>query len=297
MKRVYFFLQVFLLLVAASCSNEELPVVGMGELSNYSSFLFWSGDTTTLTKKVILDFNDDAQGYREDCWSEFAFVDDSGVVIDPNNIEIVANGEYLPNNTFRTNATQQEIELRFRYLGEESKINQGTLRMLSYNHLERIDNLSLEQGQPMDVLMWTLDCKHHWNPLAFALACFAGVLLCAALLWIFVIRIFVFPRFRAINKMVIIPNQAPINIHFRGARMVVLDKVQHKQSWWNCLWTGKVIYKYNPTLTSCITLKPTGKGRKILFKAPITNYICSPNPIGMQPSNVTDVINHQQIII
>lgn len=297
MKRTYFFLQIFILFIATSCSNEELPVVGMGELSNYPSFLFWSGDTTVLTKRIVLDFNDDAQGYGKETWAEFAFVNDSGTVIDPKYIEIAADGFVLPNNTFRANAEQQEIELRFRYLGEDSKVNQGTLRMLNYNNLERIDNQSLSQGQPTDILKWTVDCKHRWNPLAQILAWLGGILLGASLLWISVLKFIMIPRFRAINKMVIIPNQAPISIRFNGARMVVLDNVRHKQSWWNCLWTGRIVYKYHPALTSRITLKPSVRGRKILFIAPITNYICSPNPIDIQPSNVTDVLNHQQIII
>ena len=98
--------------------------------------------------------------------------------------------------------------------------------------------------------------------------------------------------------MIIIPNQAPISIHFKGARMVVIDKVKHKQSYWNRLWTGKIIYKQNPAITAPITFKPTNKGKKILFVADRNSYQCVPNQIGgMQPANIADIKNKQNLII
>lgn len=139
--------------------------------------------------------------------------------------------------------------------------------------------------------------RHHSNPFVYYLIAFVITCLFVAVLWFVFLQKQFYPRFRAINKTIIIPNQAPISIRFKGARGIILDNVKHEQNIWDKIVKGPVIYKVIPNLTAPIKLSPTENGRKILFRAPITSYICSPNPIDIQPSIVTDLINNQSFTI
>ena len=139
--------------------------------------------------------------------------------------------------------------------------------------------------------------RHHSNPFIVWIWWICLTLIFITTIWFTVLQRMLYPRFRAITKTIVIPDQAPIVIRFKGARLVVIDSTQHKQSWWNKLWTGRIIYKQNSSITSPVTLKPTSKGKKVLFIADAANYTCSPNPIDLRPAIIDDKVNYQQLRI
>lgn len=139
--------------------------------------------------------------------------------------------------------------------------------------------------------------RHHSNPFIVWMWWMFLTLIFITTIWFTVLQRLLFPRFRAIKKTLVIPNQAPIAIRLKGVRLVVIDNTTHEQSWWNRLWTGKIIYKQHTSITSPITLKPTAKGKKILFVANIAHYTCNPNPIDLHPAIIEDRIYKKQIQI
>lgn len=139
--------------------------------------------------------------------------------------------------------------------------------------------------------------RHHSNPFVVWIWWVCLTLIFCATIWFAVLQQLLYPRFRAIKKTLVIPNQAPIVMRMKGVRMIVIDNIIHKQSWWNRLWTGKVVYKQHPSIVSPIILKPTEKGRKILVVFTPTDYTCSPNPIDLRPAIIEDRINKKQIQI
>ena len=79
--------------------------------------------------------------------------------------------------------------------------------------------------------------------------------------------------------------------------MVVITSEKKKQSFWDALIRGTVIYKFHPSFTSPIAMRPL-KGGRILVKADSAMYRVSPNPMPLVGSAVIDHVNlNKQITI
>lgn len=293
MKIFKFIILLFVMVVLSSCEDNS---ISFGTVEYYPSFLWVESNVTPVDKTFHFDFSQDAQNDSKS-FAQFQFVDNNGNPISTSVMQVYVDGSQLPGNRFSVYSKDKSKNLTFKFSPNANNGKyQGYLKLIGHN-LDRIESQQLSKGQKVDVFQWTLYYDKVMNPLAKILMWIGIVVGACISLWILLLRQIVYPRFRAINKMIVIPNQAPVPIRFKGARMVILDSVHHRQSLWNRIWTGMIIYKNVPSLTTPITLKPTGKGRKILFKAPSTNYHCMPNPIDIQPSQIIDNINNQTIII
>lgn len=294
MKKTNVIISLICAMFFLSCTDDSID---MGTVYYSPSFLWVDADTIPLKKTFHFEFSDDAKS-QGNIFAEFEFVDNNGVPISTDEMMIIIDGKEQPNNRFRVNCNEDSKEISYIFTPSASEgKHQGYLRLVKHN-LHRIDNQELSDGQQADLFQWTLYYDKKMNPLAEALKWVAILVFAFVLAWILRLRRCFFPTFNNINKNVFIPNQAPINIRFKGKRMVVLDNVMHKQGWWDKTLRGEILYKQNAAITSPITLKPTSKGKKVLFVANPANYLCSPNPIdNQQPSKVTDVINHQNITI
>ena len=278
-------------LFLCSCKDKSIK---FGEIEYYPSFLWVDARITPVVKTMDCDFSIDAQN-DSTSFAEFQFVDNAGSPV--TGLEVKVNGVKAEQNRFRIYSDTKSVELEFTFTPEsESGKHQGYLKLINHN-LDRLDSQTLSAGQPADAFQWTLYFDKSMNPLAFAILCVALTILIASIIWLLFLRQIFYKQFRAINKMLIIPNQAPINIRFKGARKVIIDSSPHSQSLWNRIWTGKILYLTNPKITSPITLLPTSRGRQVLFLANPTNYRCLTNPIDIQPVRIDDIINHQQLIL
>lgn len=119
--------------------------------------------------------------------------------------------------------------------------------------------------------------KHHLNPLFVWLSWIVMALAVVSLLWFIVLRKVFYPQFKSCRKTLIIPNQTPLQIKMTGARMVVISSAYRKQSFWDALIKGPIVYKVHPEFTSQIIMFPV-RGR-ILVKADSAVYRVSPNPM------------------
>ena len=282
---------IILCMFLGSCKEKSIP---FGTIEYYPSFLWKDAKMTSVTRTMDCDFSVDAQN-DPSAFAEFQFVDNNGNPI--TDMEVKVDGVKAENNIFRVSSNTKSVDLEFTFSPRaESGKHQGYLKLINHN-LDRLDSQQLSAGQEADAFQWTLYFNKSMNPLAFVLLCILTTLLAAILIWRLIIRQIVYCQFRAINKMLMIPNQAPINIRFKGARKVVIDSSRHKQSLWNRFWTGKIIYIANPTITAPITLSPTSRGRRILFISNTSHYRCSTNPIDIQPTRIEDIINHQQLVL
>ena len=235
MKKIFLTAIISVALLASSCSKNELPTQSLGEVSYYPKFLFWEADTTSLTKVLELNFNQDAKDEGAKTTAEFAFVDNNGDPVSTDELEIKVNGEVSKNNCFRVDATQSEVQLTFTFLpAAKSGKHQGNLRMVKHHLLDRVDNQIVEGSQPIDIFKWTIYFDKNWNPLKLALFWLISILVAAFLLWMILLRPIFHPKFGSIQKTFIIPGMAPLIVRFKGARMVVVAAShQKKQSAWN----------------------------------------------------------------
>jgi hypothetical protein len=276
--------------------NKGKKIEKLGEVVYYPKF-WWSQEKSEELSTVLqLQPSDDAAA--NNCCVEFEFVDKDGKIIPTSELRIKVDDVLLDRNRFTANCNKDTYTIKFEYTpGAKGGKHQGYLRLVSHN-IDRCGNHDLSScNDCIDVLCWHINYVKKMNPLAKIILWCSILIFAAFVAWILFFKPLFYPRFRAIKKTLVIPNQAPIVIRFKGARLVVIDSTRHKQSWWNRFWTGKIIYKQNHSITSPITLKPTANGKKVLFVANTAHYTCNPNPIDMHPATIIDRINNQQITI
>ena len=284
---------LFLCIFLNSCKGDD---VDFGTVEYYPPFPLVEANITPVEKTMDCDFSLDAQN-DANSFAEFQFVDNDGKPIQTSEMQVKVDGVAAKNNIFRVNSNTKSVKLEFTFSPDaKSGKHQGYLRLINHK-LERLGSQQLTNGQKTDVLQWTLNYDKSMNPLAFALMWIGIIFLGAVFLWLAFLKRKFYPQFRAINKMMIIPNQTPISLKFKGKRMIVMDNQHHKQSMWNRFWTGEIQYIQHPSITTKITLKPVKGGKQIIFVSKATNYMCTPNPVGLPPSTVRDIINQLSIII
>ena len=273
--------------------NKGKKIEKLGEVVYYPKF-WWSQEKSEELSTVLqLQPSDDAA--VNNCCVEFEFVDKDGKIIPTSELLIKVDDVLLDRNRFTANCNKDTYTIKFEYTPEaKGGKHQGYLRLVSHN-LDRCGNEDVSCGKCVNALCWQINHDKCMNPLAKCLMWCSIVLLAAILVWMLVIKHILYPRFRKIKKTLVIPNQTPIVMQFKGARKLIVDNVKHKQSWWNRVWTGKVIYKQHTSITSPITLKPTAGGKKILFIANTLHYTCNVNPIGIQPVTIVDKTNNQNL--
>lgn len=120
--------------------------------------------------------------------------------------------------------------------------------------------------------------KHHLNPLVVWLSWLITLFSVVALAWFMVFRRVFYPQFRSSQKIFYVPDQQPLIVKMTGARMVVISSEKRRQSFWDALIKGTVIYKVHPAFTSPITLTPV-RGGKALVKGDSSVYRIMPNPM------------------
>lgn len=292
-----FSILLLLCIALVGCKDKSTD---FGTVKYYPSFLWVSDSISPVVKTMDCDFSIDAQN-DAGSFAEFQFVDNDGKSIPTSEMQVKVDGVTADHNIFRVYSKTDSVKLEFTFSPDaETDKHQGYLKLINHK-LDRLDSQQLSKGQKVDVFQWTLDYDKSMNPLAKILMWILIVVFSLALIWTVLWYVFLqkqfYPRFRAIRKTVIIPDQAPVVIRFKGARMVVLDNVMHKQKPWDKLLKGKIIYKQIPTLTAPIVFKPTSKGKKILFVNRSSKYSCVPNPIDEFRSATIEITNENRKII
>ena len=137
---------------------------------------------------------------------------------------------------------------------------------------------------------------HHMNPLLYFLSWILTAMAIACLVWFVVIRRCVYPQFKLVKKMFIIPGYAPIVVKASGVRMIVISEKLQKESFWGTLVKGPVQYYVHPAFKTPITLLPRKSG--LLAKTDFSKYQVSPNPIPrIGASEIIDNINNLKITV
>ena len=140
--------------------------------------------------------------------------------------------------------------------------------------------------------------RHHANPFVYYMIWLLTAIVFVLILWYVFLQKQFYPRFKAVNETIIIPNQAPIILRLKGYREAVISSNPNKQSLLDKWIKGPILYKVSSGITSTLKLKPTGKRKDILVITNPSHYICSPNPIKLfGPATITDKINNHNINI
>lgn len=269
--KIVIYYPFLLLLLLTSCKDNS---ISMGTVEFYPSFLWVESDLTPVIKTFDFDFSEDAQADKES-FAEFQFVDNNGVPISTEVMQISINGNTLKDNKLRINSNETSGKIVFSFSKDAPTGKyQGYLRLINHN-LDRLDSQSLKQGDKIDAFQWTLYYEKRMNPLAKCLMWtffLTGLLL---MLWFLFLKQFLFPRIRLSRMELSSKKGYYMNKRINGSRMVVVTNNYKPQSRLSKVFTGKITYIKDDIWTSSWELTP--KGRK---KAAIINlhgkYMISP---------------------
>lgn len=263
------------------CDDDRCLKYNFGETSYYPSFLFWEADTVGVTKTFVFDFNEDAKSDGDSCDVTFEFVDNNGVVIPPEELEIKVNGIRLANNQFVINSTWEEAHFSFRFLPlAKSGIHQGTLRLVDHHLLDRVDNFIIE-ANGIDLFKWSLYFDRQMNPLSILLMWIGIFLFILLLVWFVFLKPIKYPRIRVSRVMMNSEAMMPVDKRVNGARMIVISSAKRKQGFFSRLFTGRIVNIVDPIWEFDWDMVPK-RGKKILKPNFHGKYTISPLSIELR---------------
>lgn len=271
--------------VSVKCNNKRELVLftpterqKMGKVSHYDEFLFVRSKIVPINHAIDFTFNDDAKADKN-AFAEFAFVNNNGQAIGPNDMIVTVDGEKLNNNRFRVTPSHDKVNIEISFpSGAKKGKRQGYLRLVNHN-LHRLNSNECS-GQTADAFQWTVYNSKTMNPLAKALMWLGILVISALLLWFIVIKPIKYPRFSRFRKMVLVKKNgvvaAQFTCNFKGARRVIFATKKQPQSALNKLFTGRIDTIVNPIFEEPITFLPRKK-KKAMAKG--KGYLFKPNPI------------------
>lgn len=217
-------------------------------------------------------------GFKSKYTGQLTLIDKSGKQLSNSDYTVLMNGKKV-GTCF--NAPGKHL-IRISIRGNSSKVNGRNF-------------VRVEGGGPFVSYYYF---RHHANPFVYYIICLLTVIVFVLILWYVFLQKLFYPRFKSINKTIIIPNQVPIIIKLKGFREVVILPNAGTQPLLDKWIKGPILYKVSQGITSPIRLKPARKGQDIIVVANSTHYVCNPNPIkGFAPAKIKDLINNQNINI
>lgn len=248
---------LFLLLTSLT-SHKGVTYTSIG--TTYNKFLFFPEKSAHFT----ISFKSPYKG-------ALTLIDDKGEVLSDNKYTIEVDGKKSAPRFFVKGKKAVHVAIRCK-----KSVSPGK------------QYVQVEGGGPLVTHVYF---KHHLNPLFVWVSWVVMALAVVCLLWFIVFRRVFFPQFKSCRKTLMIPNQTPLQIKMTGARMVVISSEYRKQSFWDALIKGPIVYKVHPEFTSQIIMRPAS-GR-ILVKVDSRVYRVSPNPIDRVGAAVIENITNK----
>ncbi len=274
----------FSLLTFLSCTDSnQITKVDFGTSRYYPSFLWSPSDTSSVIKKMDFEFSEDALAEKGYATFRLVNLDGHPLNINKEKLQFSVNG--IPSNgEFRIESDLQnnpmEVCIEFRYLpGAIEGDHKGYLMLVKDQHsLDRIEDVSLEAVEDVQVMEWGVQYISKINPLAVILLWILAAIVGCILFWFIILRRLCYPVFTSMRKQITIQDSSMRSVIFTGFKLVVFTKERQQQSSINRLFTGKILYVVDPEFISPIVFKPRGKKGAFAFFA-TSEYRISPNPI------------------
>ncbi len=247
----------------ASCSDrQENDSFAWGRSTEYGNFLWNKYVPDTLTREIVLDFNDDAEQYMVSPVSFGLFEkNDFGemVPVDNDKVEVYVNGSRSEDNLIEIMPPAESVKVG---LVLTDKVAPGSvnwyLRPVDDGGLDRINDMTREEfsGAGSALMEIQLRKRHIWNPLASGLTAALCVIAAVLLLWILCLKYAFYPVFRVKSITMTEPDPYFSSHTVKGARKFVLTPRKQSQSMLSRLFTGRIIYETNPLWTTVIEIIP-----------------------------------------
>lgn len=154
---------------------------------------------------------------------------------------------------------------------------------------DRINRTPTEQYQLSVRARYSID----YNPLAIILLGLAIILISLLILWFAAIKIMMYPRIKLGRITITEPYYKSLKIY--GARKVIFTSNPQKQSMFNRLFTGRIVYEANEIWTSRMEMDPCKKALRPMARG---KYLITPFTTRMEKNTEYEIQNidtNQQI--
>ena len=259
----------------------------MGKASYYPTFLFWKEKKQdTLRRNLSESFNQPAIEYASSV--RFKVTSSDGA----NDYQILINEIPCPENEFvfdgKTN--NSILSIIFNKNARQGK-RYFLINPIQAKETDRINRIPTEQYQLSVRAGYGID----HNPLAIMLSWLVILFITLLILWLFAIKIMVYPRIKLGRITITEPYYKSLKIH--GARKVIFTNKFQKQSFLNRMLTGRVVCEVNEIWTSTMELEPCRKALRPTTKG---KYLITPFTTRMEKNSEYEIQNidtNQQIKI
>ena len=226
----------------------------MGKATWYDSFLFWdASNPDTLKLDLNTVFNNEAK--KDGSNVKFAISDPDG----ENDFQILLNGQSVDNNSFviKSNENNPSIISLVFNPGAKEGTRYLEIKASSKHELDKINDVIVEQYR----LVLRSKYKETWNPLKTILLWIAILIMAALLLWLLLIKHFVYPTIRVNTIQINDPYFSRVKV--KGKRRVVFTNQKKSQSLFSKIFTGPILYKRNEIWTSPLCFEAGAKKRTL----------------------------------
>lgn len=264
---------VVLILMLNSCISEDdnpnnLPGINFGASTYYDSFLFSKSSNDSLTKTIKINFNDHAQD--NEGFADLYFVDEANNVIgSPDSpLALYINNNEVSNGIIQLTSSPRpsdSLEIKLLFNPSENSRDFSGFLMLQNGKIERINNIEIQNASGIELFKWNARQEVVMNPLKKGLIWFLVIVAGSLLIWFLLIRNRMYPKMA--RGQIILNSPYYKSIRTKGVRQIIFTNHHYKQSGFNKLFAGEIIYEKNDFWQDEIKLSPARR-RQLRIKMP-----------------------------
>lgn len=226
----------------------------MGKASWYDSFLFWgASDPDTLSVDLKAVFNDEAK--KDGSAVQLQIVDPDG----GKDFQLLYNNQPVENGLIILRSSDNTPTILSIIFDTDAKEGNRylSIKAKSKQELDKIND------EPVEKYQLTLRAKYavNWNPLKTILMWLGILILAALLLWLLLVKHFIYPSIGVRTIQINDPYFSKVNV--KGKRRVVFTNKNMKQGLISRIFTGKILYKKNEIWTSPLAFEAGAKKRTL----------------------------------
>lgn len=226
----------------------------MGKATWYDSFLFWgASDPDTLSVDLKAVFNDEAK--KDGSAVQLQIVDPDG----GKDFQLLYNNQPVENGLIILRSSDKTPTILSIVFDTDAKEGNRylSIKEKSKQELDKIND------EPVEKYQLTLRAKYavNWNPLKTILMWLGILILAALLLWLLLIKHFIYPSIGVRTIQINDPYFSKINV--KGKRRVVFTNKNMKQGLISRIFTGEILYKKNEIWTSPLAFEAGAKKRTL----------------------------------
>ena len=267
-KQSIFLAVICTIMLLSSCEkkmDDSTAPTRWGKENYYEKFLWKKHVPDTLYRTMEFDFNQDARNYMTKPLQLGLYKKtdtDKMLPVTEQEMEVFVDGRKCKDNIIDVQPGANQLKVGIVFKPEaENKVHHWFFKPVDDGGLDRINDMDPEAFNAENSSLMEIEVEKHkvMNPLAETTILTALLLAVLLLVWMLVMKPLFYPTFR-VGKIQL-TDPVPYNSlkRLRGYRKLILTDKTGKQSFFNKLFTGKILYEVNSCWSSEVVVEPKDK--------------------------------------